>query len=151
MSLRQDAPLEALSHPCTFALRFECAILARRLTNTSQCPWEDSMKRWRHAAVIGLALLALYVSPRQTRASEFAVSQYGRVTATLPWAVALKMGYFKDEGINIDKIISGKGGGTTLRNMLASDLPFGEVAFLAVLVALCSGVVFVFVFSVCVF
>ena len=98
------------------------------------------MKRWRHAAVIGLALLALYVSSRQTRASEFAVSQYGRVTATLPWAVALKMGYFKDEGINIDKIISGKGGGTTLRNMLASDLPYGEVATSAALAAQRSGV-----------
>ena len=96
--------------------------------------------RWRHSAVVGLALLALQISCRQSSASEFAVSQYGRVTATLPWAVALKMGYFRDEGINIDKIISGKGGGTTLRNMLASDLPYGEVATSAALAAQRSGV-----------
>lgn len=97
------------------------------------------MNRWTHPAVVGLALLALQSLSQQTRASEFAVSQYGRVTATLPWAVALKMGYFRDEGIKIEQIISGKGGGTTLRNMLASDLPYGEVATSAALAAQRSG------------
>jgi NitT/TauT family transport system substrate-binding protein len=72
-------------------------------------------------------------------ASEFAVSQYGRVTATLPWAVAIEKGYFKDEGLQIDNVISGQGGGTTLRNMLASDLPYGEVATSAALAAIQSG------------
>ena len=76
----------------------------------------------------------------QTRATEFAVSQYGRVTATLPWAVALEKGYFADAGIKIDHIISGEGGGTTLRNMLASDLPYGEVATSAALAAIKSGI-----------
>ena len=32
----------------------------------------------------------------QSRASDLAVSQYNRVTATLPWAVALEKGYFAD-------------------------------------------------------
>src|SRR6185437_4008291 len=62
-----------------------------------------------------------------------------RVTATLPWAVALKMGYFRDEGIKIEQIISGRGGGTTRRNMLASDLPYGEVATSAAVAAQRSG------------
>src|SRR3569623_1203576 len=98
------------------------------------------MMAWRRSAVVSLALLALQISCLQVSASEFAVSQYGRVTATLPWAVALKMGYFRQEGINIDKIISGKGGGTTLRNMFACDLPYGEVATSAALAAQRSGV-----------
>ena len=78
-------------------------------------------------------------------AVELVVSQYGRVTATLPWAVAQEKGYFADEGLKIDKIISGGGGGTTLRNMLASDLPYGEVATSAALAAIRSGIELVIV------
>ena len=63
-----------------------------------------------------------------------------RLTATLPWAVAMEKGYFADEGIKIDQIISGKGGGTTLRNMMASDLPYGEVATSAALAAIDAGI-----------
>ncbi len=77
--------------------------------------------------------------PCLSYASEFAVSQYGRVTATLPWAVAIEKGYFKENDLQIDNIISGQGGGTTLRNMLASDLPYGEVATSAALAAIQSG------------
>ena len=72
-------------------------------------------------------------------AAEMAVSQYGRVTATLPWAVAMEKGLFAPAGLKIDHIISGEGGGTTLRNMLASDLPYGEVATSAALAAIRSG------------
>jgi NitT/TauT family transport system substrate-binding protein len=74
------------------------------------------------------------------QAGDLAVSQYGRVTATLPWAVALEKGFFADAGVKIDHIISGEGGGTTLRNMLASDMPYGEVATSAALAAIKSGV-----------
>ena len=98
------------------------------------------MRICRLSFLVGVTLLLLQVSSHMARASEFAVSQYGRVTATLPWAVALKNGYFADEGIKIDHIISGKGGGTTLRNMLASDLPYGEVATSAALAARRSGI-----------
>jgi NitT/TauT family transport system substrate-binding protein len=59
--------------------------------------------------------------------------------------VAQEKGYFADEGLKIDKIISGGGGGTTLRNMLASDLPYGEVATSAALAAIRSGVELVIV------
>src|SRR5215831_20249274 len=74
-----------------------------------------------------------------SRAADMAVSQYGRVTATLPWAVAMEKGLFAANGFRIDHIISGEGGGTTLRNMLASDLPYGEVATSAALAAIRSG------------
>ena len=46
-----------------------------------------------------------------------------------------KKGMFKKAGLQIDKIIAGAGGGSTLRNMLASDLPYGEVAMSAALAA----------------
>jgi NitT/TauT family transport system substrate-binding protein len=72
-------------------------------------------------------------------AEKLTVSQYGRITATLPWAVALKQGYLKENGLNIDEIISGAGGGTSLRNMLASDLPFAEISTTAVVPAVQQG------------
>ena len=86
-----------------------------------------------------IAAVAAFVAC-QARAGDLAVSQYGRVTATLPWAVAIEKGFFADAGIKIDNIISGEGGGTTLRNMLASDMPYGEVATSAALAAIKSGV-----------
>ena len=86
-----------------------------------------------------LLLACVIAAPKSASASDFAVSQYGRVTATLPWAVAMEKGFFADAGLKIDNIISGEGGGTTLRNMLASDLPYGEVATSAALAAIRSG------------
>jgi NitT/TauT family transport system substrate-binding protein len=77
--------------------------------------------------------------PSTVQAFQLAVSQYGRVTATLPWAVASEKGYFDEAGIKIDQIIAGAGGGTTLRNVLASDLPYGEVATSAAIAASRSG------------
>ena len=97
------------------------------------------MRISRYATAVGLTLLAAsLVTP--SHAYKLAVSQYGRVTATLPWAVATEKGYFKEEGVEIDQIIAGMGGGTTLRNMLASDLPYGEVATSAALAAIKSGI-----------
>ena len=95
-----------------------------------------SFGRYTHPFLL-VALAALF--SWQSQASDLAVSQYGRVTATLPWAVAIEKGYFADAGIKIDHIISGEGGGTTLRNMLATDLPYGEVATSAALAAIRSG------------
>jgi NitT/TauT family transport system substrate-binding protein len=96
------------------------------------------MIRARSARPIVFALLTFCWSAPSS-AAEMAVSQYGRVTATLPWAVATEKGFFAAEGVNVDRIISGEGGGTTLRNMLASDLPYGEVATSAALAAIRSG------------
>lgn len=96
------------------------------------------MMQFRHFAFSALFAAALALSGR-AGAADLAVSQYGRVTATLPWAVAMDKGYFADAGLDIDHVISGEGGGTTLRNMLASRLPYGEVATSAALAAIRSG------------
>ena len=95
------------------------------------------MQRARWGLSIAFAALALCSCAAS--AADMAVSQYGRVTATLPWAVAMEKGFFAAEGVNIDNIISGEGGGTTLRNMMASDLPYGEVATSAALAAQRAG------------
>ncbi len=85
------------------------------------------------------ALAALLMMGSPSRAYQLAISQYGRVTATLPWAVAREKGYFDQAGVKIDQVIAGAGGGTTLRNVLASDLPYGEVATSAAIAARRAG------------
>jgi NitT/TauT family transport system substrate-binding protein len=89
---------------------------------------------------LALVLLAIALAPAPVAAEKLTVSQYGRIISTLPWAVALKKGMFKEAGIQIDDIIAGAGGGTSLRNMLAGDLPFAEIATPAALAGLKAGV-----------
>jgi NitT/TauT family transport system substrate-binding protein len=82
----------------------------------------------RQRTVRALALLfaagAVFAS---ARAEEIAVGNYGVSANGMPFAVALEKGYFKEEGLNITGIITSAGGGTSLRNMLAGNVPYGEV------------------------
>ena len=94
----------------------------------------------RLAAAMASAALLACTSYQSHAAGALSVSQYARITATLPWAVASEKGFFAEEGIKLDQIVAGAGGGTTLRNMLASDLQYGEVATSAALAAIRSGV-----------
>ena len=48
--------------------------------------------------------------------------------------------FFKEEGASVTGIISSTGGGTSLRNMLSEDVPFGEVNPGAVMAAIQQGV-----------
>jgi len=92
---------------------------------------------WRRGTIAAVAALAFSLP---ATAETLSVSQYGLVNADLPWAIALKKGFFKDEGVNIERIIPGQGGGTALRNMLASDLPYGVVATSAALAGIRAGI-----------
>ncbi len=57
-----------------------------------------------------------------------------------PYAVALAKGFFKDAGVNITGFLSSKGGGTSVRNTMASEIPYGEVALSAAIAAAQHGV-----------
>lgn len=93
------------------------------------------MKIAKFAVALGAACIAAATST-PVQANQLSISQYGRVTATLPWAVATEKKFFADEGVTIDQIIAGMGGGTTLRNVLASNMPYGEVATSAAIAAI---------------
>ncbi len=87
-----------------------------------------------------LALAAgLLAAPFAARADKLNVTQYGRIVATLPWAVALERGMFREAGLDVDGVNAGAGGGTSVRNMLASSLPIGELSSSAVVAAVRSG------------
>jgi len=92
---------------------------------------------WFHAA-LATAVLTLAVTP--ACAAKITVSQYGRLVATLPWAVALQKNMFKEAGLDIDGITAGAGGGTSLRNMLAGELPYAELATSAAIAGSLAGV-----------
>jgi NMT1/THI5 like/Binding-protein-dependent transport system inner membrane component len=55
------------------------------------------------------------------------------------YAVAWENGFFKEGGIDISGFLTSTGGGTSVRNTLASDLPYGEVALSAALEAIKAG------------
>ena len=70
-----------------------------------------------------------------TQADEISVTQWGSSLYGLPYAVAMDKGLFKKAGVDITGILTSSGGGTTVRNILASKTPYGEVAVAAALAA----------------
>lgn len=44
------------------------------------------------------------------------------------WTIGQEKGFFKEHGIIVDEVMPAEGGGDTLQNLLAGDLPFGQVA-----------------------
>ncbi len=81
------------------------------------------------AAIVALGL------PVTARADEITVTQWGASLYGAPFAVAIEQGDFKKAGIDITGILGSAGGGTSVRNILASDTPYGEVATAAALAA----------------
>src|SRR3984893_12543573 len=94
----------------------------------------------RYLATLTAAVTAAALTMTPAFAAKITVSQYGRLVATLPWAVALEKGMFKEAGLDIDGITAGAGGGTSLRNMLAGELPYAELATSAAIAGSLAGV-----------
>ena len=87
------------------------------------------------AAVFTATLLSVPIA----WAEEIAITQWGQSLYGAPFAVAMEKGLFKKAGIDITGIIGSAGGGTTVRNILASATPYGEVALPAALAAAREG------------
>lgn len=97
-------------------------------------------QRLRVGVVLVLALLvgvAAVASAQQTAA--ITVTHWGVLLYGVPYAVALEMGYFEEEGIDLVGILTSEGGGTTVRNVLSGRLPFGEVSTVAAVTAYNAG------------
>jgi NitT/TauT family transport system substrate-binding protein len=93
--------------------------------------------RSRPAAALCMALVM--VTAVAARADTLAISEYAKITSTLPWAVAFKKGYLKQDGLNVTDIVSSSGGGSGLRNILASDLAVGQLGTASVIAAINQG------------
>jgi len=82
---------------------------------------------------------AILASVPNARAEEISVTQWGQSLYGAPFAVGLEKDFFKQAGIDITGIIGSGGGGTTVRNILASPTAYGEVAFAAAIAAAQQG------------
>jgi NitT/TauT family transport system substrate-binding protein len=87
-----------------------------------------------------LALFLLLASAVAARAEQISVTHWGVLMYGTPYAVAMEKGFFKEAGIDIDGILTSKGGGTTMRNVLAGGLPYGEVSLAAAVAASQQGI-----------
>ena len=94
----------------------------------------------RRGLVAGAALAPLALpAAAQGRGEEISVTHWGVLMYGAPYAVAMAKGFFREAGVNITGILTSKGGGTTVRNVLAGGLPYGEVSLAAAVAAAREG------------
>ncbi len=90
------------------------------------------------ALLLGAAVVVMgTVAP--ARADTITVTHWGAAFYGAPYAVAMAKGFFKSRGVDVTGILTSTGGGTSVRNTLAGDLPFGEVALAAAVEAINHG------------
>jgi NitT/TauT family transport system substrate-binding protein len=85
---------------------------------------------------IGIIIAAFGIaaaSPAQ--AEDLLVTQYKNDPSGAPYGIALEKGFFKAHGLDVTGIISGAGGGSSVRNAIASDLGYGDVTAAPVIAA----------------
>ncbi len=85
-----------------------------------------------------VALWACFGAPASV-ADTITVTHWGSAFYGGPYAVAMEKGFFKQRGVDITGVLTSTGGGTSVRNTLAGDLPFGEVALPAAIEAIRAG------------
>src|SRR5580704_12032810 len=86
------------------------------------------------------AALAVVALPVQSGAETITVTHWGSAFYGAPYAVAMEKGFFKKYDVDITGVLTSQGGGTSVRNTLAGDLPYGEVALAAAVEAINNGV-----------
>ena len=100
----------------------------------------------------GLKFFAALIAPLcaavgYARAESITVTHWGAAFYGAPYAVAMDKGWFKTEKFDVTGVITSTGGGTSVRNTLASDTPIGEVALPAAIEAIRSGAKLKIIFS----
>jgi NitT/TauT family transport system substrate-binding protein len=84
-------------------------------------------------------VLSIVLMSLTAKADSIVASHYGFLFNTAPIAVALERGEFSKRGVDISEVISSSGGGTTMRNQIASGSCYGVVGTAAVLAAFREG------------
>ncbi|HEX9462834.1 MAG TPA: ABC transporter substrate-binding protein [Alphaproteobacteria bacterium] len=86
---------------------------------------------------MALAILCLTALP--VLAEDIVVTQYKADPSGAPFGVAIERGFFKTAGVEITDVISGEGGGSSVRNVIASSLGYGDVSPAPVIAAIRAG------------
>ncbi len=87
--------------------------------------------------LVTVAMFAAAAMP--ALALDLTVTHFGTGMYGVPFAVAKEKGYFKEGGLDVTGFITSAGGGTTVRNAMASEIPYGEVALPAAIAAIKQG------------
>src|SRR5262249_30572111 len=74
-------------------------------------------------------------STRPGNGADLLLTQYKNHPPGAPYRIALEKGFFQKHGLDITGIISGAGGGSSVRNAMASDLGYGDVTAAPVIAA----------------
>lgn len=94
--------------------------------------------KFRRLAGAALAGLVSIAAPA-AQAADIVVTHWNSLLYGVPYAIAMEKGLFKEEGVQVDGILSSKGGGTSVRNLMAGETLYAEVALPAALAALKEG------------
>ncbi len=86
------------------------------------------------------AAIAVAAVPTQSPAETITVTHWGSAFYGAPYAVSIEKGFFKKYGADITGVLTSQGGGTSVRNTLAGELPYGEVSLAAAVEAINNGV-----------
>ena len=82
---------------------------------------------------------AMLMAATIAHADQIVVSHYEAQFFGTPYAIAEAKGYFADAGLKDVKILGSSGGGTSVRNLLASGAIYAEVALAAAVSAIREG------------
>ncbi len=89
--------------------------------------------------LLGLTAIVLLAVRPATAAEQIVVSNFGIAANGMPYAIAMKMGFFQQEGADVSGVLSSNGGGTTVRNLLEGNLAYGEVDLAGTVLAIQQG------------
>ena len=87
----------------------------------------------------GLIASLAFLAPPAFAQQQIVVTNYAVSANGMPYAVAMKKGFFQQEGADITGILSSNGGGTTVRNLMEGGLPYGEVDLAGTVLAIQQG------------
>jgi NitT/TauT family transport system substrate-binding protein len=93
----------------------------------------------RYCVALCCAALCCLAAATPVQAEDVLITQYKADPSGAPYGVAIAEGFFKKAGIDITGVISGAGGGTSVRSAMASDLGFGDVSPAPVISAIDQG------------
>src|SRR5690606_36025619 len=97
--------------------------------------WRKHMTRWKSqgtsflaraarglaaAAVLGIGSLTLPNAVSPAAAAQVTVTHWGVLMYGAPYAVAIEKGFYKEGGVDVTGVLTSKGGGTTMRNVMAA-------------------------------
>ncbi len=78
-------------------------------------------------------------APLPALAEDVLVTQYKADPSGAPYGVAIEKGFFKKAGVDITGVISGEGGGSSVRATIASELGYGETSPAGIIAAITEG------------